>query len=431
MTALPLLASVPSQPGAPALHHFRSRRGAHVLVIPYSQIYDIVSGELDGETLAALTASVAGEAPLDGVVAPEPQAISLNVSSSCNLSCSYCYASQGGFQGAQTGRMSQAVAERAVEQLFSRADRTRPVTVGFLGGEPFAQRALVHHVVHFAERRALELGLEVRFAVTTNGTLLTPAEHDLFRERSFAVTVSIDGGAAVQDAQRPRSLLRGSFDEVARGVRPLLDRPGLAHVSARATVISPFCDLAARFQALVALGFTQVGFSPLRASPSGTGALQPLEWPRYLAELSAIAQSEAERARRGRSIRLTNLLVALDQLRRGAASPYPCGAGGGYFSVAADGRSYACHRGVGNTDFQLGDEAALDAERRLAFLERGHVHAQEACRSCFARYLCSGGCHHEASARSDSSCGFIRGWLELCLQTFCELEGTPRALEAT
>jgi len=134
-----------------------------------------------------------------------------------------------------------------------------------------------------------------------------------------------------------------------------------------------------------------------------------------------VAQPELERAYRGESIRLTNLAVALKQLYRGASSPYPCGAGGGYFSVAANGDWYACHRAIGAPAYRMGNNAGLEPGRRIEFLTERHVHSQSACRQCWARYLCSGGCHQEASSRTDSSCGFIRGWLEFCLSAYCDL----------
>jgi uncharacterized protein len=61
--------------------------------------------------------------------------------------------------------------------------------------------------------------------------------------------------------------------------------------------------------------------------------------------------------------------------------------------------------------------------RRRRFLEDRHVHAQTDCRTCWARYLCSGGCHQEAESRTAESCDFVRGWLEFCLTAYCELGG--------
>jgi uncharacterized protein len=128
-----------------------------------------------------------------------------------------------------------------------------------------------------------------------------------------------------------------------------------------------------------------------------------------------------ERIRQGRPVRFTNFAVALKQIHRGASSPYPCGAGGGYFSVSANGDWYACHRAIGSPAYQMGNSQELDSGRRQDFLSARHVHSQSACRNCWARYLCSGGCHQEVSSRSDSSCGFIRGWLDFCLTAYCEL----------
>jgi uncharacterized protein len=89
--------------------------------------------------------------------------------------------------------------------------------------------------------------------------------------------------------------------------------------------------------------------------------------------------------------------------------------------VSAEGRWYACHRAIGDAEFELGANGGIDAERRRAFVSRRHVHAQTDCVSCWARYLCSGGCHQEAAARSAASCDFIRGWLSFCLAAYCEL----------
>ena len=82
-----------ADPAAPLLHRFRSGAGDHVLVIPYSRIFDVAGGDEETEDQfaeldlsAALLAEPAdGEAPLGAIAEPAPQSISLNVSSSCNL----------------------------------------------------------------------------------------------------------------------------------------------------------------------------------------------------------------------------------------------------------------------------------------------------------------------------------------------------------
>jgi uncharacterized protein len=422
------LAVIEGDSSAPLYRRFNSDVGEHVLIVPHSRIFDVPedlrSGEEDEASaglFSALGQSAFGEEELDTVVTPTPQSISLNVSSSCNLSCSYCYATRGSFQGAQSNPMSWEVAKEAIDRLFLEASPLSPITIGFLGGEPFVNRRLIHRLVQYASDEASKRKLDVRFSVTTNGTLLNEDDLALIRNNRFAVTVSIDGGSLIQNQQRPASnSAKASFDQLITATGQLLRDPGRAQVSARATVMRGDFHLRERFDDIVALGYDEVGFAPLRLSNDGA-ALRDDDWPRYLDAMIEVAKPELDRARRGLSIRLTNLAVALKQIHRGASSPYPCGAGGGYFSVSANGEWYACHRAIGNPQFRLGDNNGFSPALRRNFLIERHVHSQVACRTCWARYLCSGGCHQEASSRSDSSCGFIRGWLDFCLARYCEL----------
>ena len=173
-----------------------------------------------------------------GAVPPvAPQSISLNLTSACNLACSYCYAGRGSFGGAQTGSMTAAIAEAAVDRLLAGCDRRARATIGFLGGEPFLRRDLLAHVVAYASRRAATLGQPLVFSVTTNGTQLHPADLELLRTHPFAVTVSLDGGRAGPRPAPPDAGRRGQLGRhdgrrppAARRPRPGGgDGPGHAH----------------------------------------------------------------------------------------------------------------------------------------------------------------------------------------------------------
>ena len=116
------------------------------------------------------------------------------------------------------------------------------------------------------------------------------------------------------------------------------------------------------------------------------------------------------------------MLNALREIDRGTHRPYPCGAGAGYLGVSADGELAACHRFVGDEDGAMGSLAdGIDRARQADWLGERHVHRQEPCRSCWARYLCGGGCHHEVIARGRPACDYIRGWLHYCLEAYLRL----------
>jgi len=409
----------------PRAKTFNSSAGRHVFFVHNSSIFDIPEeniAPINFEDIFQGEALNADDFSVETALNTSPQSISLNVSSSCNLACSYCYASRGNFDGAQKKLMSAEVAYAAIDRLLETANPAAPITVGFMGGEPFVNRKLIRQCVNYSALEASKRSLDIRFSVTTNGTLLEECDLELIRNNRFAITVSVDGGSALQEKMRPGASL--GFDtslvSIKARLKPLLANPGLAKIAARATVTRNNLDLSQIAEDILELGFTEFGLSPLRNSKSPDG-LSNVDWLTYLNGLKEISRKELSRALIGKSIRLTNFAVALKQIHRGFRSPYPCGAGGGYFSIASNGDWYTCHRAIGDEKFKVGDSRGPQSGPRERFLVDKHVNAQTDCTSCWAKYLCSGGCHQEVAQRTIASCDFVRDWLEFCLSSYIEL----------
>ncbi|MBZ5594811.1 MAG: radical SAM protein [Acidobacteriia bacterium] len=348
---------------------------------------------------------------------PEPAAISLNIAQSCNLACTYCYADEGRFGGAPQF-MPLEVALQAIDRLVEGA-RGRRVTVGFIGGEPFLNREVLYGSVEHARERARAHGCTVGFSVTTNGTLLNADDVRLLRERGFAVSVSLDGGAALNDRHRRARNGASGFEAALAGLRPLLENPGKARVAARATIARDDLCVAERVEALAAAGFIEIGVSPLRTGPDASLVLRDADWPRLLEEMMRAAEQEWRRVRAGAGFRFSNLATAMKQLHTGSAKPLPCGSAANYVSVSAQGGYFTCHRTIDDRRFSLGTvDEGLSGWRRESFLQERHVDRQEPCRTCWARYLCGGGCHAEVLSAGRSGCDYIRGWLEYCLRFY-------------
>jgi uncharacterized protein len=262
----------------------------------------------------------------------------------------------------------------------------------------------------------------VTFSITTNGTQLTRQDADFFEAHGFAVTVSLDGVGAVNDALRPFRSGRGSYETVLCCVTPLLERQRRMQVSARVTVTPSNLALRATLDEFVALGFHSVGFSPLLRSPAGEGEMQHPELETMLDQMVECGEEFERRVLAGRRYPFANMVNALREIHRGTHRPYPCGAGAGYLGVSAEGQLSACHRFVGDEDGAMGDLAGgVDRERQARWLKDRHVHRQEPCRRCWARYMCGGGCHHEVIRRGRPACDYIRGWLHYCLGAYGRL----------
>jgi len=424
-----------SAPRSRDAHLVATAAGGHVFVVDGSRLFDAAAdlfGRFDtamsegriGEVLERL--GLGGAPWIDDVplTAPPLHALSLAVAQKCNLGCTYCYAQQGEFGGAAKN-MAGERAHQAVDLLVDGADPGARLTLAFLGGEPLVNRSVLQTATRRAAERAAARGVTVNFAITTNGTLLTEADASFFEEFGFAVTISLDGPRDTHDAQRPYKGGKGSFDRIMANVAPLLSRQRRMQVSARVTVTPANLDLRLTLDEFVDAGFHSVGFSPMLASPTGKGEMQAGDLEVMLGEMIDCGREFERRWRAGDRYPFANMVNAMREIQRGTHRPYPCGAGAGYLGVSADGDLAACHRFVGDADGAMGSlDAGIDAARRSAWLAGRHVHTQEPCRNCWARYMCGGGCHHEVISRGRPACDYIRGWLHYCLEAYLRLSPT-------
>jgi uncharacterized protein len=424
-----------SAPRSAQAHLVEAGGGCYLFLPNGSRLYQVdaaTSAQLeelrsngDEEALRELLGRLGVDAPayIDDGAPHEPpvRALSLAVAQKCNLGCSYCYAQGGSFGGPATS-MALDTALASVDLLFSDVAAGERVNLSFLGGEPLMNRPVIRAATTRARAIAAERGIDVTFSITTNGTQLRVDDGDFFEEHGFAVTVSLDGAGAVHDRLRPFRGGRGSYHQVIERVAPLLERQRRMQVSARVTVTPDNLELKATLDAFVALGFHSVGFSPLLRSPTGSHELGAAELATMLAGMVSCGAEFERQVIAGERYPFANAVNAMREIHRGTHRPYPCGAGMGYLGVSADGELAACHRFVGDESGALGDLVdGIDRARQARWLHERHVHRQEPCRSCWARYLCGGGCHHEVIARGRPACDYIRGWLHWCLGAYARL----------
>lgn len=422
-------------PVAADIHLVDSGAERHLFIPNGSRLYDIdqeTSEQLeqlqsagDDVGITNLLAGLGVDAPpyIDDLPLTESpiRALSLAVAQKCNLGCTYCYAEGGSF-GGPAANMSEETALASVDLLLGDVAAGERVNLAFLGGEPLLNRSVLRAATERAHALGLQRQVEVTFSITTNGTHLTSDDGDFFEAYGFAVTVSVDGIGPVHDRLRPFLGGQGSFDRILARVEPLLQQQRRMQVSARVTVTPTNLKLTQTLDRLVELGFHGVGFSPLLRSPSGRDELGRAELATMLEEMVACGAEFERRVIAGQRYPFTNAVTAMRELHRGTHRPYPCGAGAGYLGVAADGELAACHRFVGDAEAAFGSVAAgVDRPRQLRWLDERHVHRQEPCTKCWARYLCGGGCHHEVIARGRPACDYIRGWLHWAIGAYARL----------
>ncbi len=150
----------------------------------------------------------------------------LHLTNACNLACPYCYIhkSSSHMQGHVSQKTLDAIAATAQSGAVDR------IHVRFAGGEPMLQFTEMQDFFAEASARCQAHGVQFSAAVLTNGTVVPDGAIAWLKANAVAVSVSIDGIGAVQDAMRPvkgggpsfARLEAGLDAYLAAGIRPYM-----------------------------------------------------------------------------------------------------------------------------------------------------------------------------------------------------------------
>ena len=369
------------------------------------------------------------------------QTLVLNVTSKCNLACTYCYEYGEDRIVPDTGKprfMDEKTARQSIDFMFGEAGPGRVVHLTFFGGETLLNFRMLKTALVYANERASALGKEVDVSLTTNATLLRDEVIDWLVENRVGVTVSIDGGKEQQDRFRVFSNGMGSYDVVLPKIRQLLERHRSRPIGARVTLTRQNLDVIGIYRHLTQeIGFQEVGFAPVTTSNNRDHAIRDEGFDRMLSQFQQLAYEFLDFTLENRHHGFSNVKDTLEEIHKGMSKAYPCGAGIGLLGVATDGDVGLCHRFAGSDEHRLGSVFdGIDREKQDGFLERHHIDHKTDCRTCWARPICAGGCYHEAHTRYGTTerpnlhyCDWIRSWTDTCLRVYGTLaERRPEIL---
>jgi uncharacterized protein len=316
----------------------------------------------------------------------------LNVSSACNLRCVYCFARSEEY-GQEGKLMRPEVGEGAVDLLLQESEDSPSVKIVFFGGEPLLNPDLVAHLIRYGRQQSMRQGKEMRFLVVTNGILLNPEMVKLFHREKVEVQISLDGPPQVQDSLRPTLQGEGTYHQILQNIQ-LLKEGKLQRLTLHAVLPSITPSPVEILDHLWSLGVGPISMdyaSPTRDHKSAWSDKEIAAIKRFEDELSTYFLCHLHE---GKLVPYLNLLKPLRRLYRRERFSYHCGAGLTMGAVTPDGAIFPCPRFVEEPDLAGGDVfAGLDREK-LRLHTQYTVDRKEPCRTCWARYLCGGGCSY-------------------------------------
>ncbi|NLL18229.1 MAG: thioether cross-link-forming SCIFF peptide maturase, partial [Clostridia bacterium] len=289
----------------------------------------------------------------------------------------------------------------ALDFLLANSGSRPTVEVDFFGGEPLMNMPVVRELVFYGEEAAAKAGKTIEFTLTTNGVLLNDEISSFLKEHKVNLVLSIDGRPQVNDYMRPMAGGQASYERIVPRYRQLVQALKPTDYYIRGTYTRHNLDFAEDVRHLHDLGFTSLSVEPVVAASEEDYAFQPEDLPRISQEYDRLVDLYLERKEAGNCFDFFHFNVDLEQ---GPCLPKRltgCGAGFEYLAVTPEGDLYPCHQFVGRTEYKLGDVwQGLVNEAVSQSFRDAHIYNKEACSRCWARFLCSGGCHANADAHN-------------------------------
>ena len=330
-------------------------------------------------------------------IQPVIKAMCLNMTHDCNLRCEYCFASQGTYNG-EKAFLSFETGKKAFDYLVKNSGNRRNLEVDFFGGEPLMNFETIKKLVDYGRSLEKEYNKHFRFTVTTNGLLLDEEKMDYINENMDNVVLSIDGRKETNDRMRKTINGKGSYDLIIDNYKKFINKRGNKDYFVRGTFTSNNLDFSEDVRHMRELGFDKISVEPVVAKMEEKYALKEEHADILKKEYEKLAEYYIESNNdKNKRFEFFHFNIELDGgpciYKRSAG----CGAGTEYVAVTPSGELYPCHQFVGNEEFIIGNVEEGITNRTIADkFKNVSVNDKPACRDCWAKYFCSGGCHANA-----------------------------------
>lgn len=322
----------------------------------------------------------------------EVKALCIHICHDCNLRCRYCFADEGAYH-AQREFMSEETAKKAIDFLLANSGNRKVLEADFFGGEPLMCLQTIKNVVKYAREQGDKVGKKFLFTTTTNALLLNDEAIEFFNAEMENVVLSLDGRKEVHDAIRKTVNGKGSFDLVINNIKKFVQSRGDKSYYVRGTFTAKNLDFSNDVIFMAENGFDSISMEPVVTDiPDLAITEEHIETVKE--EYENLCEKYLEKYKQGEGFNFFHFNIDLEGGPCLSKRVSACGAGNEYFSVAPNGDLYPCHQFVGDANFKMGNvfDGTINADIRSKFAS-SCLFTRKKCESCFAKFICSGGCN--------------------------------------
>lgn len=333
------------------------------------------------------------------------KALCLNVAHTCNLSCEYCFAKGGRYQG-KDAIMPIEVAKKAIDFLIEESKNHYNLDIDFFGGEPLLNWDLVKETVIYARSKEEKYNKKFNFTLTTNGVLLDDDKIDFLNENMKNVVLSLDGRKEKHDEFRKTLSGKGSYDTIVPKFQNFVKKRGDKEYYMRGTFTANNLDFTEDIKTYLDLGFDRTSLEPVVGDPNSDFALKDEHLPIIFDQYEKLADMLIEGIDNDKEFVFYHYMIDLNNGPCVHKRISGCGSGTEYMAVTPTGELYPCHQFVGNKDFIIGDlDNGIIRKDLIDDFKGCNAYSRKECQTCWAKLYCSGGC----AANSYNATGSIEG----------------------
>lgn len=322
------------------------------------------------------------------------KSLCLHLTHDCNLRCGYCFAedfcSQRDYMSLQTGLS-------ALNFLFANSGGNSNLEIDFFGGEPLMNFPLLKTLVTYGKELAQKHGKSIKFTTTTNGLLLNKDVSDYLDAEMDNIVLSLDGLRETNDKVRKTKNGSGSYDIILENFKYMAAKRASKDYYVRGTYTHLNPDFCSDVLHLADCGFRNVSVEPVVLAKGNPLALTEDDLAKACLSYEKLAREYVERRKGDKWFSFFHFAMDIDNGPCLSKRLLGCGAGTQYMAVTPDGNLYPCHQLAGNAEYHIGNVngGGLDGAVRERMADANLLSKQE-CKSCWAKYYCSGGCNANA-----------------------------------
>lgn len=323
-----------------------------------------------------------GGSSLDTIVLP--------ISAGCNLSCPYCFAkvTEGDFKYSD---YKERDIDNILDFVKKNSNASEVKTIVFFGGEPLINFRIIQYTINLVEKQYSNLN--IRFSITTNGTLITPSIARYLKDKNVALLISLDGYDNEYNFRKFKNG-KASVNRVLKAIDICKNTGVEFEIRATITSINPYI-----YETYMFLENLHVPYSVAFAYTSQNRSHSDLtsygirDLDRIKIAFNHLFKYYKKCLLQGNNIYNKLVWQFYNDIKNRISRNLVCMAGRTYITIMSNGNIYTCAHLMNEKECAIGNikQWPLKDISTKNFVPVA-IESISECNDCWALYLCYGGC---------------------------------------